>query len=49
MLIFEPEWQRRIAHLTVAFFGHHLAGRDDLAPLYAKEFVERHPELAWGP
>ncbi|MCU0504234.1 MAG: hypothetical protein MUE82_00445 [Chloroflexi bacterium] len=49
MLILDPEWERRIAHLMTAFFGHRLAGRDDLAPYYSEAFVAAHPELAWGP
>ena len=48
MLILDPEWQKRIAHLATAFFGHRLAGRDDLARYYSEEFVAAHPELAWG-
>jgi hypothetical protein len=49
MLILDPEWQARIAHLATAFFGHRLAGRDDLAAYYSEAFVAAHPELAWGP
>jgi hypothetical protein len=48
MLILDPEWQKRIAHFATAFFGHRLAGRDDLARYYSEEFVAAHPELAWG-
>ena len=33
---------------TVAFFGHHLQGREELAQYYSEAFVARHDDRAWG-
>jgi hypothetical protein len=38
----------RMAHFTVAFFGHHLQGRQELAQYYSEAFVAGHDDLAWG-
>jgi predicted dienelactone hydrolase len=46
--IFEPEMAARMAHFAVAFFGHHLQGREELAQYYSEAFVARHDDLAWG-
>jgi len=46
--IFEPEMAARMAHFAVAFFGHHLQGREELAQYYSEAFVAGHDDLAWG-
>ena len=46
--LFEPEMAARMAHFAVAFFGHHLQGREDLAQYYSEAFVARHDDLTWG-
>ena len=46
--VFDPEMAARMAHFAVAFFGHHLQRREDLAPYYSEAFVARHGDLAWG-
>jgi len=46
--IFEPEMAARMAHFAVAFFGHHLQGREELAQYYSETFVASHDDLAWG-
>jgi hypothetical protein len=46
--VFEPEMAVRMAHFAVAFFGHHLQGREELAQYYSEAFVARHDDLAWG-
>jgi predicted dienelactone hydrolase len=38
----------RMQHFAAAFFGHILQGREDYAQYYSEEFVQQHPELAWG-
>lgn len=48
MLIDDPVDLSHIRHLMVAFFGYHLLGRQEYAPLFSEEFVRQHPELAWG-
>ena len=47
-LILDEQDLGHIRHLMVAFFGYHLLGRQDYAPLFSEEFVKQHPELAWG-
>ena len=39
MMIYEKEMVARMAHFTVAFFGYHLAGRQDLAEYFSKDHV----------
>ena len=46
--LFEPAMAARIAHFAVAFFGHHLQGREELAQYYSEAFVAGHDDLAWG-
>ena len=46
--VFDPEMAARMAHFAVAFFGHHLQGREELAQYYSEAFVARHDDLAWG-
>ena len=48
MMIFDEEMVARMGHFAVAFFGHHLQGREDLAQYYSQEFVAQHDDLAWG-
>ena len=48
LMIFDAEMVARMAHFVVAFFGHHLQGRADLAQYYSEEFVTEHDDLAWG-
>ena len=46
--LFDPEMAVRMAHFAVAFFGHRLQGREDLAQYYSEAFVAGHDDLAWG-
>jgi predicted dienelactone hydrolase len=46
--LFDPEMAARMAHFVVAFFGHQLQGREELAQYYSEAFVARHDDLAWG-
>ena len=48
MIILDPVGLSHIRHLMVAFFGYHLLGRQEYAPLFSEDFVKQHPELAWG-
>ena len=48
MMVYEPEMVTRMAHFTVAFFGYHLQGRQDLARYFSQDFVTRHDDLVWG-
>lgn len=48
MILLDPVGLGHIRHLMVAFFGYHLLGRQEYAPLFSEEFVKQHPELAWG-
>ena len=41
LMIFEPDAVAQIGRFAVAFFGYHLAGRDDFAPYLTEEFVEQ--------
>jgi predicted dienelactone hydrolase len=47
-MLLDPEMAARMAHFAVAFFGHHLQGRDELAQYYSEAFVAGHDDLAWG-
>lgn len=49
LMIFDVEPQRRMNHFAVAFFGYHLQDRADYAAYFSKNFVNRYPDLAWGP
>jgi predicted dienelactone hydrolase len=48
MMIYEDDAVAQTAHFAVAFFGHHLKGRQDLAHYYSAEFVAQYDDLAWG-
>jgi predicted dienelactone hydrolase len=48
-MVQDKELVARLGHFAVAFFGHRLQGRDDLARFYSREFVGSHEDLAWGP
>jgi hypothetical protein len=48
MMVYDPVMVGRMAHFAIAFFGYHLAGRQDMAPQFAESFVAGHPDLAWG-
>ena len=39
---------KRMGHFAVAFFGHHLQGREDLAYYFSEDFVAGFDDLAWG-
>jgi predicted dienelactone hydrolase len=41
LMIFEPDAVGQMGRFAVAFFGYHLAGREDFAPYLTKEFVEQ--------
>jgi len=47
MMILEQTVLTRLAHFTVAFFGHHLQGREDMARSYSEAFVAGHDDLTW--
>ena len=47
-MLLDQEMAARMAHFAVAFFGHHLQGREELAQYYSEAFVARHDDLAWG-
>jgi len=48
MMVYDPEMVARMAHFSVAFFGYHLQGREDLAWYFSDDFVAQHSDLAWG-
>jgi len=48
MIILEPDVLPILRHFAVAFFGHHLLGREDYAQYYSEEFVNQQKKLAWG-
>lgn len=48
-MVFDPVMLARMRHLAVAFFGHQLQGREDLAYYYSEDFVSMQQGLAWGP
>ena len=48
MMVMNKVMLARMAHFTVAFFGTHLQGRQDLAQYYSADFVSRLDGLAWG-
>ena len=41
MMPFDPDVRIQMGRFAVAFFGYHLAGREDFAPYLTKEFVEQ--------
>ncbi len=47
-MLLDQEMAARMAHFVVAFFGHQLQGREELAQYYSEAFVARHDDLAWG-
>lgn len=48
MIILEPDIIPILRHFAVAFFGHHLQGRQDYAQYYSEQFVNQQEKLAWG-
>ena len=48
LIVMDEAAQSVFGHFATAFFGHRLAGREDYARYYSKEFVDLHPELRWG-
>lgn len=48
-MVFDPLMRSRMGHFAVAFFGHQLQGREDLASYYSEDFVSMQQGLAWGP
>lgn len=59
MMIFQEDAVSQMGRFAAAFFGYHLAGRDDFAPYLTEEFVEdvapglgpsdSFTTLRWGP
>ena len=48
MMVYDPRMVERMAHFATAFFGCHLADREELAALFSEDFVAEHDDLAWG-
>jgi predicted dienelactone hydrolase len=48
MMVLDQRIAERMAHFATAFFGYHLAGREEMAPLFSEAFVAGHDDLAWG-
>jgi len=48
-MVLDPVMVSRMGHFAVAFFGHQLQGREDLAYYYSEDFVSMQQGLAWGP
>jgi predicted dienelactone hydrolase len=48
MMVLDERMAERMAHFATAFFGYHLAGREEMAPLFSEAFVAEHDDLAWG-
>ena len=48
MMVFTPEWQDRMGHFAVAFFGYHLQGKPEYRHYFSQDFVSRIPFLKWG-
>ena len=48
MMVYRDAIVARMAHFTVAFFGYHLQGRQELASYFSEDFVAQHEDLAWG-
>ena len=48
MMIYDQRMVERMAHFATAFFGYHLAGREELASSFSEAFVAGHDDLAWG-
>ncbi len=48
MMIYDSQMIARMAHFAVAFFGHHLQGREDYVGYFSEEFVLKQEDLAWG-
>ena len=47
-MVLDERMAERMAHFATAFFGYHLAGREEMAPLFSEAFVAEHDDLAWG-
>jgi len=47
-MIFDSSAKKRMEHLGVAFFSHHLKGYDEYAYYYSEEFISQVEGLAWG-
>ena len=48
LMVLDQRMVERMAHFATAFFGYHLAGREEMAPLFSEAFVAGHEDLAWG-
>jgi predicted dienelactone hydrolase len=48
MMVYDPIQVARMSHFAVAFFGHHLQGREDFARYFSEDFVTQYDDLAWG-
>jgi len=48
MMVQNEEVIARINHFAVAFFGHYLQRREDLARYFSEDFVADQDGLAWG-
>jgi hypothetical protein len=48
MMVLDQRMVERMAHFATAFFGYHLAGREEMAPLFSEAFMAQHEDLAWG-
>ena len=48
MMVFQPEWQDRMAHFAVAFFGYHLQGKPEYRGYFSQDFVSQFNYLKWG-
>jgi predicted dienelactone hydrolase len=47
-MIFEPDAQRIMQHLGIAFFSYHLKGNEEYEFYFSEEFISQVEGLAWG-
>lgn len=47
-MVLDERVAEHIAHFATAFFGYHLAGREEMAAHFSEDFVAGHADLAWG-
>jgi predicted dienelactone hydrolase len=47
-MIMDPKVEAKIRHLTVAFLGYHLQGREDYQQHFSQDFISQFDDLAWG-
>lgn len=47
-MIFEPDAQKIMQHLGIAFFSYHLKGYEEYAYYFSEEFISQVEGLAWG-